>query len=126
MFKGLRCTQLLSEKHYLLLKYNSYQHKGTFLVSLGLTLCKWPPVGPYRLFIPPHPFVSKYWPAPPDDPQGIRVASGFEFSACVCACLFSANFLIFYNTVQYCTVQYITVLYSTVQYSTVQYSIVCI
>ena len=29
-----------------------------------------------------------YWPAPPHDPQGIRVASGFEFSACVFVCLF--------------------------------------
>ena len=28
-----------------------------------------------------------YWPAPPHDPQGIRVASGFEFSVCLSACL---------------------------------------
>ena len=38
------------------------------------------------------------------------------------ACLFSANFLICYSTVQYSTVQYSTVRYSTVQYSTVLYS----
>ena len=31
------------------------------------------------------------WPAYPDDPQGIRVASVIEFSVC----LFWANFLIF-------------------------------
>ena len=24
--------------------------------------------------------LDKYWPAPPDDPQGIRVASGFELA----------------------------------------------
>ena len=40
---------------------------------------------------------------------------------CLFACLFSANFLIFYSTVQYSIVQYSTVQYSTVQYSTVQY-----
>ena len=28
-------------------------------------------------------FESVYWPAIPHDPQGIRVTSGFEFSACV-------------------------------------------
>ena len=27
-----------------------------------------------------------YWPALPHDPQGIRVASGFEFSACLFVC----------------------------------------
>ena len=27
------------------------------------------------------------WPAPPDDPQGIRVASVIEFSVCLCVCL---------------------------------------
>ena len=36
-------------------------------------------------------------------------------------CLFWANFLISYSTVQYSIVQYSTVQYSTVQYSTVQY-----
>ena len=48
------------------------------------------------------------WPAPPDDPQGIRVASVIEFSVClfvclsvclsVClfVCLFWANFLILF------------------------------
>ena len=35
-----------------------------------------------------------YWPAPPDDPQGIRVASVIEFSVCLSVCLFWANFLI--------------------------------
>ena len=39
-------------------------------------------------------FYSKYWPAPPDDPQGIRVASVIEFSVCLSVCLFWANFLI--------------------------------
>ena len=29
-----------------------------------------------------------YWPAHPDDPQGIRVASVIEFSVCLCVCLF--------------------------------------
>ena len=28
-------------------------------------------------------FVGQYWPAPPDDPQGIRVASVIEFSVCL-------------------------------------------
>ena len=56
-----------------------------------------------------------WWPALPHDPQGIRVASGFEFSDCLFACLFSANFLICYSTVQYSIVQYSTVQYSTVQ-----------
>ena len=28
-----------------------------------------------------------YWPAPPDDPQGIRVASVIEFSVCMCVCV---------------------------------------
>ena len=38
----------------------------------------------------------------PDDPQGIRVASVFEFSDCsLSVCSLSANFLIFYSTVQY-------------------------
>ena len=29
-----------------------------------------------------------YWPAHPDDPEGIRVASVIEFSVCVSVCLF--------------------------------------
>ena len=29
-----------------------------------------------------------YWPALPDDPQGIRVISVFEFSVCLFVCLF--------------------------------------
>ena len=29
-----------------------------------------------------------YWPALPHDPQGIRVASDFEFSVCLSVCLF--------------------------------------
>ena len=33
-------------------------------------------------------FVLKYWPAPPGDPQGIRVASVFEISVCVFIYLF--------------------------------------
>ena len=44
-----------------------------------------------------------FWPAHPDDPQGIRVASGFEFSVCVFVCLFVclfwANFLIFFCSI---------------------------
>ena len=40
----------------------------------------------------------EYWPAHPDDPQGIRVASVIELSVCVSVCLsmclFWANFLI--------------------------------
>merc|ERR1711873_394040 len=83
-----------------------------------------------------------YWPAHPDDPQGIRVASVFEFSECLfsvgplsptihrglewpqflnslCACLIvpcvSANFLIFLSFI-------LLFLYSTVQKSAVQYS----
>ena len=35
------------------------------------------------------------WPAPPDDPQGIRVASVIEFSVCLCVYVFWANFLIY-------------------------------
>ena len=35
-----------------------------------------------------------YWPAHPDDPQGIRVASVIEFSVCLWICVFWANFLI--------------------------------
>ena len=31
--------------------------------------------------------INYNWPAPPDDPQGIRVASGFEFSVCLSVCL---------------------------------------
>ena len=53
-----------------------------------------------------------YWPAHPDDPQGIRVASVFElFSVCSLIVCLSANFLIFYRTVQYSIVQYSTVQY---------------
>ena len=41
---------------------------------------------------------SIYWPAPPDDPQGIRVASVIEFSVSLsvdlCVGVFWANFLI--------------------------------
>ena len=36
-----------------------------------------------------------YWPAPPDDPQGIRVASVFEFSVCLFVCLFVCSLQIF-------------------------------
>ena len=56
--------------------------------------------------------IQHCWPAHPDDPQGIRVASVFEFSEClfsVCSlivCL-SANFLICYSTVQYSTEPYL-------------------
>ena len=35
-----------------------------------------------------------YWPAPPNNPQGIREASEIEFSVCLSVCLFWANFLI--------------------------------
>ena len=42
--------------------------------------------------------VTRYWPAHPDYPQSIRVASVIEFSVCVSVCLFVdvfwANFLI--------------------------------
>ena len=68
------------------------------------------------------------WPAPPHDPQGIRVASVFEFSDCVFSdCLFvlcKFSHFLQYSTVQYSTVQYGTVQYSTVQYCTVHYSTV--
>ena len=36
-----------------------------------------------------------YWPAPPDNPQGIRVASVFEFSVCLCVCVFICSGQIF-------------------------------
>ena len=38
---------------------------------------------------------KSYWPAPLHDPQGIRVASGFEFSACLFVCLFACSLQIF-------------------------------
>ena len=42
-------------------------------------------------------FITRYWPAHPDDPQRIRVASVIEFSV-LCSlsvlCLFSSNVLI--------------------------------
>ena len=45
----------------------------------------------------------KNWPAPPDDPQGIRVASVIEFSVCLSVCVFVcllwANFLISYHII---------------------------
>ena len=31
---------------------------------------------------------QNYWPAPPHNPQGIRAASGFEFSVFLSVCLF--------------------------------------
>ena len=34
----------------------------------------------------------KYWPAHPDDPQGIRVASVIEFSVCSLFSVFSPHF----------------------------------
>ena len=40
------------------------------------------------------PNQTKYLPAPPDDPQGIRVASVIEFSVCLSVCVFWTNFLI--------------------------------
>merc|ERR1711867_188264 len=33
-------------------------------------------------------YSTVYWPAPPDDPQGIRVASVIELSVCLFVCLF--------------------------------------
>ena len=42
--------------------------------------------------------ICEYWPAPPDDPQGIRVASVFEFSVCLFVYGFLANFLIYLYT----------------------------
>ena len=33
------------------------------------------------------------WPAPPDDPQGIRVASVIELSVCLSVCLFVCLFV---------------------------------
>ena len=36
---------------------------------------------------PPKPAPATCLPAPPDDPQGIRVASVIEFSVCLCVCL---------------------------------------
>ena len=41
------------------------------------------------IFVP----ISVYWPAHPDDPQGIRVASVIEFSVCLCVCLFVCLFV---------------------------------
>ena len=38
--------------------------------------------------------LSFNWPAPPDDPQGIRVASVFEISVCVFVCLFVCLFVL--------------------------------
>ena len=52
-----------------------------------------------------------YWPAHPDDPQGIRVASVFEFSDCLSVCLFSvcslfvgkfSNFFVQYKAAGVC------------------------
>ena len=42
------------------------------------------------------------WPAFPDDPQttGDKVASVFEFSVCLSACLFWANFLIYFCSIR--------------------------
>ena len=43
-------------------------------------------------------YITTYWPAHPDNPEGIRVASVIEFSVCLSVCLFIclfwANFLI--------------------------------
>ena len=36
---------------------------------------------------------SKYWPAQPDDPSGIRVASVIEFSVCLSVYIFSLGFV---------------------------------
>ena len=36
----------------------------------------------------------KYWPAPPNDPQGLRVASVFEFSVCLFVCLLVCLFVL--------------------------------
>ena len=35
-----------------------------------------------------------YWPTPPHDPQGIRVASGFEFSVCLSVCVSACLFVL--------------------------------
>ena len=52
--------------------------------------------GPDTLFF--QIYIYMYWPAHPDDPQRIRLASVIEFSVCgsVCLCVgvFWANFLI--------------------------------
>ena len=47
--------------------------------------------------------LSGYWPAHPNDPQGIRVASGFEFSVCVSVCLSAYLFVLckFSNIISY-------------------------
>ena len=50
-----------------------------------------------------------YWPAPPDDPQGIRVASVIEFSVCLFVSLFILSKFSNFYTVQYSRVQYSTV-----------------
>ena len=36
--------------------------------------------------------IGDSWPAPPDDPQGIRVASVIEFSVCLCVLGKFSNF----------------------------------
>ena len=38
-----------------------------------------------------------YWPAPPDDPQGIRVASVIEFSVCLSVLGKFSNFFLQYK-----------------------------
>ena len=42
-------------------------------------------------------FLYLCWPAPPDDPQGIRVASAIEFSVCLSVCSLFSVLLKFSN-----------------------------
>ena len=39
----------------------------------------------------------RYWPAPPDDPQGIRGASVIEFSVCLSVLSKFSNFFLQYK-----------------------------
>ena len=78
-----------------------------WIVRVSWPIFSWisPTVLPYILV--PNIFMllwCVYWPAHPDDPQGIRVASVIEFSVCLSVCvsayLFLANFLIFFCSIR--------------------------
>ena len=49
----------------------------------------------------------QYWPAPPDDPQGIRVASVIEFSVCLFVLSKFSNFFLQYKAAAVHAVIYI-------------------
>ena len=93
---------IFSQKKLVQFKLFSYKMKRSYIeFEYKFYIFPIRPMFEFILFI--------YWPPPPNNPQGIRVASVIEFSVCLFVCLFILSKFSNFYTVQYSRVQYSTV-----------------